>query len=269
MATRDEGGQDRVASGGSVPAFSGTTHLVAGATSGIGWSVAQRLAAAGSGVILLARDGQRLEEALGGLPARPGVTHRALACDVCDAGGLDAAMRRLMDACGRIDGMVYCVGEARTARLRDLGRGDMERAFAASVFGFLDLVRALMRGKPRGQALRIVAVSSLASGEFRKYLTLYASAKAALEAAVRCLAQELGGRNTRVNAIRPAFVDTPRLKGLEDVAGNLEERLRLSGYQPLGLIDPGDVAGLALWLLGDAATALNGVCIPINGGAAC
>ena len=114
-----------------------------------------------------------------------------------------------------------------------------------------------------------MAISSLASTEFQKYLTLYAASKAALEASVRCLAAELGPRNARVNAVRPAFVDTPRLAGLNEITGSVEESLKSSGYQPLGLVTPEEVAKVVLFLLGDAAQHINGVSWAVNGGAAC
>ncbi len=246
--------------------FSGKTYLVVGATSGIGKSVSSLLAEKGAAVVLIARHEEQLVHVQSTLTAG---NHMVLPCDVADIEHLASHVDKAKGAYTVIDGMVFCVGAGQSTRLRDITFGDMRYLMQANCFSFLELVKNLTKNKPKMQPLRIVAISSLASTEFAKYLTLYAASKAALEASIRCLATEFGGRNVRINAIRPAFVDTPRLQHLNDITGNVEERLKENGYQPLGLISPADVAGMALYLLGDAASSFNGVCLPLNGGAAC
>lgn len=246
--------------------FENRTYLVVGATSGIGKSVCGMLADCHANVILMARTEESLQNMRETLP--PG-HHTAIPCDVTSLKNIEPTVERIKGQYEKIDGLVWCVGLGKTGRLRDLGIDDMLKAFGGSCFAFLETVKSLMQGKPKTQALRIVAISSLASSEFQKYLTLYAAAKAAMEASIRCLAAELGPRNTRINAIRPAFVDTPRLYGLNEITGSVEDSLKKSGYQPLGLIDAADVAKIALFLLSDAASHINGVSWPINGGASC
>lgn len=250
----------------SLQDLAGKTFIVTGATSGIGKSVARLLAAGGANVVLMARTAGALEDVKAALA--PG-GHEAVPFDAEKLETVEPLVGELKQRLGAINGLVWCVGLGRTGRLRDLQVADMYQAMNGSCFAFLLTVKALMKGKPRQQPLRVVAISSLASAEFQKYLTLYAASKAALEATVRCLAAELGPRNVRINAIRPAFVDTPRLAGLNEVTGSVEESLKSSGYQPLGLITPDEVAKVALFLLGDAAEHINGVSWAVNGGAPC
>lgn len=246
--------------------LAGKTFLVAGATSGIGKSSAHMLADLGAHVVLMARTEEALQEVKAGLaPGR----HEAVPFDATKLETVGPVVEGLKQRFGVIDGLVWCVGLGRTGRLRDLETADMFQAMSGSCFAFLEMVKALMKGKPKQQPLRIVAISSLASTEFQKYLTLYAASKAALEASVRCLAAELGPRNVRINAVRPAFVDTPRLAGLNEITGSIEDSLKSSGYQPLGLITPDEVAKVVLFLLGDASRHLNGVSWAVNGGATC
>lgn len=246
--------------------FENRNYLVVGATSGIGRCVCEMLADCLANVILVARTEESLQNTRKTLSAGH---HEVISCDVSCLKNINPVMERIKEQYGKIDGLVWCVGLGKTGRLRDLKIDDMFQAFSGSCFAFLETVKSLMLGKPKAQALRIVAISSLASLEFQKYLTLYSASKAALEASIRCLAAELGPRNTRINAIRPAFVDTPRLSGLNEITGNVEDSLKKSGYQPLGLIDAADVAKIALFLLSDAASHINGVSWAINGGAAC
>ncbi len=244
--------------------FQNKTYLVAGATSGIGKSVSEMLAARGANVLLMARNAQALQKTVAALPAG---AHDHVPCDVSRLDVVAPAIASFKERYGKIDGLVWCVGLGKVARLRDLGINDMQMAFATSCFASMEAVKELMHGKPKKQPLRVVAISSLASTEFQKYLTLYAGAKAALEAVVRCLSSELGPRNVRINCIRPAFVNTPRLAGLNDITGNVEESIKK--YQPLGLIDANDVADAVLFMLSDSASHINGTSWEINGGAAC
>lgn len=246
--------------------FENRNYLVVGATSGIGKSVCTMLADCNANVILMARTDETLQDMRDSLPSGH---HAAISCDVTSLKNIEPAVGKIKGQYERIDGLVWCVGLGKTGRLRDLKIDDMFQAFGGSCFAFLETVKILMSGKPKTQALRIVAISSLASSEFQKYLTLYSASKAALEASIRCLAAELGPRNTRINAIRPAFVDTPRLYGLNEITGNVEASLKNSGYQPLGLIDAADVAKITLFLLSDSASHINGVSWAINGGASC
>lgn len=246
--------------------FSGKTYIIVGATSGIGKSVAVQLAANGANVALMARTEARLLEVRN--TVAPG-NHEVFPLDATNLAMVEHAVGDIKNKYGAVDGMVWCVGTGKTGRLRDLTIEDMRTSFDGSFFAFLEMTKNLVRGKPRAYPLRIVAISSLASSEFQKYLTLYSASKAALEAAIRCLASELGPRNVRINAIRPAFVDTPRLAGLNDVTGNVEETLKNNGYQPLGLIPPDDVAKTVLFMLAETSSFINGVSWDINGGAAC
>ena len=245
--------------------FTGKTYWIIGASSGIGAAVSKMLAQAGAKVILTARGLACLDA----LAERCAGQALVLPGNMLDTGEPQRLCDLLKAATITLDGLVYCVGLGNKMRLRQITLAGMQEAMLGNCFAFVELVRLLSGAKKKAHLLRIVAISSLASAEFQKYLTLYAMGKAALEASVRCLSAELGNRNVRINCIRPAFVDTPRLAGLNELTGGVEEELKKSGYQPLGLIPARNVASLALFLLSDAAAYINGASLPINAGAPC
>ena len=245
--------------------FAGKSYWIIGASSGIGSAVSEMLAQAGARVILTAR-GQRGLEALA---ERCEGRARVLPGNMLDIEEPRRLFNVLESEAESLDGLVYCVGFGDKMRLKQISYAAMQESMLGNCFAFVELARLLNNAKEKAQPLRVVAISSLASTEFQKYLTLYAMGKAALEASVRCLSAELGNRNVRINCIRPAFVDTPRLAGLNELTGGVEEELKKSGYQPLGLIPAKNVASLALFLLSDAATYINGACLPVNAGAQC
>ena len=119
--------------------------------------------------------------------------------------------------------------------------------------------------------MHIVAISSLASVSSDRYFTPYSASKAAMDAAVRCLARELVTRNVTINSIRPAIVDVERMRAaLDDITdGGLNQQIIDNGFQPLGLIPPKDIAKATAYFLSDAAKYITGTSMFFNGGAAC
>lgn len=79
------------------------------------------------------------------------------------------------------------------------------------------------------------------------------------------MAVELAPRNVLVNLIRCAIVATPGTIGLEEMLGDLKEKIQ--EYQPLGMIPTQNVAQMAVWLLSDAARYSSGCVFTINAGA--
>ncbi len=244
----------------------GKTYLVAGASGGIGLCLSRKLAASGATVLLLARNRERLEQALRTLP--PG-NHAIIPFDVAKLADIAGLIDSLLVSYNKIDGCVYCVGNGDIARLRDLSYERLHAIMLTNFYAFIEFVRSLTQKKPKKQCMSIVGISSLASIAPEKYFTIYAASKAAMETAVCCLALELAIKNTTINTIRPGVVATSRLAHLNEFTGDIGTKIKESGFQPLGLIPPEDVADMALYLLSDTAKFITGAAIPINGGALC
>lgn len=246
----------------------GRHYLVIGASSGIGESIALELASLGANVTMLARRVERMKEIQQRMtPGR----HAYYGFDVSLLGQISDLVGRVQEERGSVDGCVYCAGTGDTARLRDLTPERLHHVMQVNFYPFVEFVRALVGKKRRGRFLRIVALSSLASISSDKYFTPYSASKAALDAAVRCLARELISKDVTINSIRPAVVDVERLHALDEFVeeGGLNERIIKNGYQPLGLIPAKDIAGMAAYLLSDASRYITGTSLPFNGGASC
>lgn len=246
--------------------FNGKTYLVPGASSGIGLCVCKKLANLGANVIMLARNAGKLASAFKSLSAG---NHFMRAFDVESICEIEALVLDLQKKYARIDGMVYCVGNGDICRLRDLSYERLHRVMLSNFYAFMQFTRSLATKKSKKERLAIVALSSLASTSPEKYFTAYSASKAAMEAAIHCLALELCNKNITINGIKPGVVKTERLTGLNDITGDIEKKIRDSGFQPMGLIPPGDVADLAIYLLSDSAAYINGSIPAINGGGPC
>lgn len=130
---------------------------------------------------------------------------------------------------------------------------------------FVEAMRVLRKGRTLKNGASVVALSSISSIRAMKAKMAFCSAKAALDASVRCLAVELADKGIRVNSIQKGVVDTDFQKGhIQDVAsinGGAAER-----NTPLGPSTAVEVANVVSFLLSDATKTITGTSIVMDGG---
>ena len=143
--------------------------VVAGASAGMGRAVAQRCAAEGAQVVMLARGAARLGEVAGvvGHDARP------IACDLAEPDSVRRAFGEIGDRFGRIDALLYVAGVARIRRIEDASDDDIATVFGANLLGPVYATRAatpLLRAAGGGD---IVYVSSEIVDDYLPRMVLY------------------------------------------------------------------------------------------------
>ncbi len=244
--------------------------VVTGASSGIGRAIAQRLAAEGATLTLLARRLPELEAtAAGCAPARPFVAP----CDVTDAAAVDAAFAAAAAANGPIHALVAAAGIGGP---NSPGAGDrFDALVATNLGGTYRCLRAAERHLAPGPGPRqlLVIASILARFGVPGY-TGYCASKAGLLGLTKAFALELAAKNVTVNAICPGWVDTDMAwEGIDGMAAGMgisrEEAHRIAmSAVPLGRMGtPAEVAGFVAWLLSPEAAGVTGQGLDINGGA--
>jgi NAD(P)-dependent dehydrogenase (short-subunit alcohol dehydrogenase family) len=181
--------------------------LVTGGSAGIGRATVHRLAAQGMRVVTCARDGARLQEAVGSLPGVLGVV-----ADVADPTDRTMLLDRVRGERGRLDAVVLNAGAGWAGLLEDMPGDVVEGIVAVNLTGVIELTRlalpALLRAaEERGRA-DLVAVSSVAAWTQLPPLTVYSATKAGVHGFVKGLRREVTARGVRVHTVNPFFVST-------------------------------------------------------------
>ena len=235
--------------------------VVSGGSSGIGLATAQRLAAEGAQVALLARNEERLQSALSSLS---GGAHVPIVCDVTDEKSAAAAIKSLKERWTVIHGGVMCAGAHSVRPLAVSKAANFEEMFRSNVVSAVNVLRPLVRALPKGGG-SLVLVSSVAGLRGAPGASAYATSKGALLTLVRSLAHELAPRGARINAVVPGVVATAMT---EKFLGSLpsEQMDAVVKSHPLGLGLPEDVAAAISYLLSADARWVTGSELVIDGG---
>ncbi len=239
--------------------------VVTGASSGIGRATAERFAAEGCDLCVIARRGHELDSLLG---AFPDADHFKVAGDYSEAGTATKLDDLLRSRWGRVDVLVNCAGVFLPGDVVDSPLPDWQRPLDIMLGGAVRVTRACV--PLMGDGGRIIHVTSIHGTRVERGGSAYAMAKAAIDQYSRALALELADRGILVNAIAPGFVDTPM--SVVDGVNELESDWFVSNYvtgHHLPLRRPGrpeEIAGVAWFLAGPDASYLTGQVITVDGG---
>ena len=185
-----------------------STALVTGASSGIGRETCRQLAAAGTDLVLVARDTERLEALAKELGEAHGVTCEVLPADLSDAAQLAVVEARVASTDRPVDLLVNNAGFGTYGKLADLDVDGEEREVAVNVLAVVRLTHAAvgpMLARGRGT---IVNVSSVAGLQATPGNATYGASKAFVATFSEAVHEEVAGTGVTVTAVLPGFTRT-------------------------------------------------------------
>jgi 3-hydroxybutyrate dehydrogenase len=248
----------------------GKIVLVTGGGRGIGRAIAERFHAEGAEVLVTGRSESSTREvvdALGG----PSNRVSALSVDFENRASIDALLQTL--GAQPVDVLVNNAGIAESAPLQRTSDAMFDRIFQVNVHGPFALTRALLPGMIARGFGRVINVASNAGRAGYAYTSAYCASKHALVGLTRALAAEIAKTPVTVNAICPGWVRTDMSKGaIQRIAdktkrGLAEAEQELVGMSPQRrMIEPEEVAHLAVSLAAPAARGIHGQSIVLDGG---
>jgi 3-oxoacyl-[acyl-carrier protein] reductase len=240
---------------------SNAVAIVTGAAKGIGAAVARRLAADGFSTVVNYLSSAKEAAALVGDIESAGGTAIAVQGDVSDAAAVRSIFDRAEAEFGGVDVIVNNAGILQRKLMVDVTDEDFQRLIASNLTGTFNGMREGAKRVRDGG--RIINFSTSIIGYYIPSYSVYAAAKAAVEAMTHVLAKELGQRKITVNAVAPGPVGTELfLTGASD-----EVVRRLTADIPLGRLgEPDDIAKVVSFLAGPDSAWVNGQTIKANGG---
>jgi NAD(P)-dependent dehydrogenase (short-subunit alcohol dehydrogenase family) len=238
--------------------------LITGASRGLGAAMSVGLAQRGARVIIASRKLPACEELAARINAAGGQAY-PLACHVGQWDSLDTVVVDAVSRWGRLDGLVNNAGMSPLApSLLETSETLFDKVIGVNLKGptrLTALTATAMAGTGGGS---IVNISSLASVKPTPVATVYAAAKAGLNALTTATAREYAGAGVRVNGIICGTFDTDAASGFVRNPDLLPEIVRPIALGRVGR--PDEVVGAVIYLLSDASSYTTGSLMTIDGG---
>ncbi|MCA0016231.1 SDR family oxidoreductase [Mesorhizobium sp. B292B1B] len=243
----------------------GKMVLVTGATQGIGRAVAQSLARAGAGGLLVTGRDRTRGDAVAADLSQTGTPAHFVAAELSDPAAPALLAQACIDRFGRIDGLVNAAGLTDRASFLDATPEDWASLFAVNARAPFFLMQAAIADmRKRGQGGAIVNILSINAHCGSPELAVYSATKGALATLTRNAANAHRFDRIRVNGINVGWTDTPaeRVMQAETLGHGAGWLDAANAAQPFGrLFSAEDVARLAVFLLSDAAGPMTGALI--------
>lgn len=249
--------------------FAGKSVLITGAASGFGRLAAARFAAEGAKLVLGDINEAGLEEtAMKPLASGADVVTRT--ADVTKEADAEALVRAAIESFGALDIAINNAGIGhRLARLPALSLAEYEQVMRVNAGGvFLGMKHQLpvMAAAGSGVILNVASAAGLVGAGM---LSAYAAAKHAVVGLTRSAADEYARFGIRVNALCPAFADTPLFNEMADDVSSerAEAHRRITSRMPMRRVaDPAEIVPAMLWLCADDNSFMTGQAIALDGG---
>jgi NAD(P)-dependent dehydrogenase (short-subunit alcohol dehydrogenase family) len=240
----------------------GRVALITGGDSGIGRATAVHMAREGANIAIVYLEEHADADATLNMVAREGARAIKIAGDVTDPDFCQEAVKRTVDAFGRLDILVNNAAEQHeTEEPVEIDPRQVERTFATNVFGYFYMVKAALPHLREGSS--ILNTSSITAYKGHKTLLDYSATKGAIVTLTRSLSEALIDKGIRVNAVAPGPIWTPLIPASFD-ADHVAKHGAATPMKRAG--QPNEVAPCYVFLASDEASYISGQVMHPNGG---
>lgn len=240
----------------------GRKILITGVSSGIGKATAYYLAERGASIVGVDMNTEGLSLLKSDFEAK-GYSIICVEENLQNENLEDIFIRATLDG-SKLNGLVHCAGISSIVPIASLDKLKLHKVMDINFYSFVELCRQYSK-KKYSDCGSIVGISSLAAEMPRAYELAYITSKAAMNAAIPCLAIELAAKRIRVNGIMPGVVKTSMIKEQQS-----EEQKKfiekMEQKTLLGAALPEEISSVVSFLLGDDSKMITGRVISVDGG---
>jgi 3-oxoacyl-[acyl-carrier protein] reductase len=240
----------------------GKTALITGAARGIGKAIALKFASEGANVaftdLVIDDNGKATEREI----AACGVKAKGYASNAADFAQTAEVVKQVNEDFGSIDILVNNAGITKDGLMVRMSEGQWDAVIAVNLKSAFNFIHACTPIMMRQKAGSIINMASVVGVHGNASQCNYAASKAGLIALAKSIAQEIGSRGIRANAIAPGFIDTAMTEALpEEIRKNWIQKIPLRRG---GTVE--DIANVATFLASDMSSYVSGQVIQVDGG---
>lgn len=242
--------------------LTGKTALITGAARGIGKAIALKFASEGANIaftdLTIDETGKQTENDIAAL----GVKARGYASNAADFAQTDTVVKQIKDDFGTIDILVNNAGITKDGLMLRMSESQWDAVISVNLKSAFNFIHACVPVMMRQRKGSIINMASVVGVHGNAGQCNYAASKAGLIALAKSIAQEMGSKGIRANAIAPGFIETA-------MTAALPEAVRAEWCKKIPLRrggTPEDVANVALFLASDLSSYVSGQVIQIDGG---
>lgn len=240
----------------------GKTALITGAARGIGKALALRFAAEGANIaftdLAIDENGKKTEEEIAAL----GVKVKGYASNAADFAQTETVVKEVVADFGRIDILVNNAGITRDGLMLRMTEAQWDSVISVNLKSAFNFIHAVLPVMMRQRGGSIINMASVVGVHGNTGQSNYAASKAGLIALAKSIAQEVGSRGIRANAIAPGFIETAMTAALpDDIRAEWVKKIPLRRG---GQVD--DIANVATFLASDMSSYVTGQVIQVDGG---
>jgi len=241
--------------------FNQKVSIVTGASQGIGEAIARELGLAGSTVVLVDIQKEKLEEVAGRFAAE-GIKALPFVADVTDGQQVEGVVESVKKDLGRIDHLINNAGITRDSLLLRMKEEDWDLVLRVNLKGAFNFSRSVVKHMVAARSGRIVSIASVVGLMGNAGQANYAASKAGLIGFSKSLAREVAARGITVNCVAPGYIATAMTEKLSDeVKKAFLDNIPMKRF---GL--PEEIARTVKFLCSDEAAYITGQVINVNGG---
>ncbi|MFG6426942.1 3-oxoacyl-[acyl-carrier-protein] reductase [Lepagella muris] len=240
----------------------GKTAIVTGAARGIGKAIALKFASEGANIaftdLVIDENGKKTEEEIKAL----GVECKAYASNAANFAETEQVVNQIKEDFGRIDILVNNAGITKDGLMMRMTEAQWDAVIAVNLKSAFNFIHAVLPIMMRQRSGSIINMASVVGVHGNAGQANYAASKAGLIALAKSIAQEVGSRGIRANAIAPGFIETAMTAALPDSVR--EEWCKKIPLRRGG--KPEDIADVATFLASDLSSYVSGQVIQVDGG---